>query len=247
MSKRSVLIIMVLLLLTFSVSSMAHAQDRTPIALGEWIKGTITDENYENKYTFTGKQGQLIMVTMLEGNEGGDLDSFVVLRNLDGDIIGQNDDVPPHHSLVLAELPADGDYVIVATRLGGKDDGDTTGDYQLQVTEFIPISVGAKTNISLVTDEEKDHPYFFVLHPAEDIAVHFSFIGQAQEIYPDIGLFQWIDNEYPPILLQTYGISHINTLTFSADLTAGNFYVLEIEPAPLVESGQSATLAFSTE
>src|SRR5262245_48935276 len=149
MTKRAFITMSLLMVLTFVLPAFAPAQaqdDRTPITLGEWVQGTITAENYQTKYVLTGKKGDVVTVLMVEASNNGNLDAMLVLRTSDGDILAQNDDIPPHHSLVMAELPADGDYVILATRLNGKD-GDTEGDYWIQANIVQPMQTGEKTSL----------------------------------------------------------------------------------------------------
>src|SRR5574337_1217495 len=110
--------ILLTLLSVLGISAVA-AQDKTPIEFGQWVEGTLSDATYEAKYTFSGTKGQIILVEMIPKPGTYDLDPALVLRNSDGDIIGQNDDFSYPLSVVVAELASDDTFTVLATRSGG--------------------------------------------------------------------------------------------------------------------------------
>ncbi len=237
--------VIALMLFVMAISGTVSAQEKMPLAFGEWVSGEITNDHYETKYTFSGKKDQLVTADMVADPDANSLDAFLVLRTSDGDILGQNDNVLNGGSLVVARLPADGDYTVLATRYNGKD-GDTEGKYWIRLDEVQPLTVGMKTTVSFTTDDEKRFPTFYVLTPENNESLKFGFNEASASRYPQIGLFKWVDNNYPEILMWAEYTSNVSNLAFSANLEADTFYVLMLDPVPVFYGNQdTATLAFS--
>ncbi|HEX3050901.1 MAG TPA: PPC domain-containing protein, partial [Aggregatilineaceae bacterium] len=102
--------------------------------------GTISDENYEDRWTFTGAQGDQISIIMSRNvDELGGLDGYLILEGPDGSKLVEADDsegsVMP--AIENYELPADGIYTIVATRFGFEN-GFSTGEYSLSLSSGEP-------------------------------------------------------------------------------------------------------------
>jgi hypothetical protein len=235
---------LVVLVLVLAISGVAAAQDKIPLELGTWVKGEVTNDQYETKYTFSGTQGQLIMGAMMPEFDTGVPDPYLILRNSDGDIIAQNDDIYGPYALVVGELPADDTYTVVATRSRGAN-GEGEGGFWLEVSEVQPLTVGDKTTVSIVSDDEKSFPHFFVLHPDTTGIVKFGFDEASNGRYPVIALMRWYDDGYPDLLLTADNINGIDNLAFSAELQADTFYILEIDPIYFYGGDDTAVLAFT--
>lgn len=122
----------------------ALGRDALPIDYSQPQEGSIDAAVPVAAYRFQGNAGETVTVTM--ARTGGDLDSYVYLLNGEGHVLnednnsgGQNGDAQ-----VTYPLPADGDYVVVATRVG-QENGTTSGSYRLtltsdQVTEAQPTT-----------------------------------------------------------------------------------------------------------
>ena len=119
---------------TFSQTGLfALGRDALPIEYNQQQEGSIDAAVPVAAYRFQGSAGETVTATM--SRTGGDLDSYLYLLNGDGDVLnednnsgGQNGDAE-----VTYPLPADGDYVIVATRVG-QQSGTTSGSYHLLLT-----------------------------------------------------------------------------------------------------------------
>ncbi len=112
-------------------------EEATPIAYGETVRGTITDSAYQAAYRFRGQRGDVVHIEMhavgeAEGAFG--LDTSLFLMNAEGEILEANDDAPGMgtDSALTFTLPADGDYIIVATRFLERD-GFESGAYTLSL------------------------------------------------------------------------------------------------------------------
>lgn len=113
---------------------------RLPITPNVPVQGALTLDNAFDVYSFDGTAGQIVTVTMARA-PGSILDTNVFLLSEVGIQIANNDDAPPGSfvgatdrttdSLITGfTLPADGEYLIVASRFGTLF-GGTTGAYQL--------------------------------------------------------------------------------------------------------------------
>lgn len=112
-----------------------------PLEYGDTVRGEITNREDDQIWTFTGSEGDVVTITMIAAADDFSLDTRLYLYTLegfdDGDVaIAQNDDamnpeVTGLNSQIEAfELPDDGEYIIVATRLG-----NGTGEYTLTLEE----------------------------------------------------------------------------------------------------------------
>lgn len=108
----------------------ALAQDGQTIEYGQTVTGEITDESFEIPYVFTGSAGDLIVIEMSVADMLGDLDSpVVVLLDPESNELGSGNDLMG--KIVFAiELPANGQYTILATRTDGSE-GDSVGEFIL--------------------------------------------------------------------------------------------------------------------
>jgi len=88
--------------------------------------GQLHSGEYYNAYTFHGRAGQRLDVTM----QSSDFDTYLMVRG--HGVREDNDDATPgdtHHSHLVVTLPQDGDYLISATSYAS----GMTGRYQLAV------------------------------------------------------------------------------------------------------------------
>jgi hypothetical protein len=112
-------------------SRVANAE---PIAVGRPIAGGIDATNTFNVYTFQARTGDSVRIT--QRATGGTLDPYLYLLNSNGVQIAVNDDINPgidRNAQITQVIPADGGYVIIATRFGGRY-GGTNGTYELSIT-----------------------------------------------------------------------------------------------------------------
>jgi hypothetical protein len=104
-----------------------------PLAVGETLQGNINQENAFDVYAFDGQQGQTVTIAM--NADSPSLDPKLFLIGPNGVEVAQNDDVRPNevrNSLITAELPASGQYIIIATRYAIQF-GGTQGTYRLSL------------------------------------------------------------------------------------------------------------------
>ncbi len=114
---------------------------------GDVVNGVIDDDVVSRAYTFTGTAGDSVRITM-EAAAGSSLDCYLELQDASGAVVDANDDITPgevRNSQIVTELPADGQYTILASRYVGPDETPTSGTYTLsleRVDEQAIISAG---------------------------------------------------------------------------------------------------------
>lgn len=103
---------------------------------GEPALDAITPDNKFDVYFFQGLAGQVVNIAM--NNTSGTLDPTLYLVGPLGNLVAENDDAVAGENTnsLIADftLPADGQYIIIATHYGALY-GGTTGTYQLTLTQ----------------------------------------------------------------------------------------------------------------
>ncbi len=103
-----------------------------PIANGETLPGRINNDMPGNRFNFMAREGEVITIEMRVIN--GTLDPLLVLLDINGNEIAQNDDDPELGGRDSAirdfVIPVDGRYTIIATRFQ-RDVGRTVGQFEI--------------------------------------------------------------------------------------------------------------------
>lgn len=110
------------------------AGDAAPITPGDAVQGIIDDETFQHVYRFEGQAGDTVSVQMEGTGTALDeiLEPYLVLLDEDGNRIAESTDYAYESSTLLESitLPADGLYLIVATRFL-EADGLSAGPFRL--------------------------------------------------------------------------------------------------------------------
>jgi hypothetical protein len=138
---------------------------------GDSVQGTITNELFEQIYTFEGRANDEVTISM--SATSGDLDPLLVLLNPDGEKLTENDDAggSTNSRIERFRLRGDGVHTIIATRFE-REDGDTTGDYELM------LEVGAPDNRRVVMLDEQVEGEIDNAQPA----IAYRFDGEADQV-----------------------------------------------------------------
>ncbi len=121
-----------------AVNVAAGTRDAGPIIYGQTVTGEINDKTFIDVYTFDGKAGDVITITMTPG-DGSPIDPYIDLLGVKGMRLAANDDakakdLPPKSAQIKSyRLPIDTTYTIRATRYG-RETTTTTGTYSLTLT-----------------------------------------------------------------------------------------------------------------
>ena len=134
-----------LTLIDSSAAPAPVADGPRTLSYGEAADGVIDDERVSQFYAFNGQAGDRVRITM-EATAGSDLDCYVELQDENGAVIGANDDIDPgvvRDSRIVANLPADGTYTVIASRYVGPDAPTTSGEYRItldRVDDSAPLN-----------------------------------------------------------------------------------------------------------
>lgn len=103
------------------------------IDIGDIVTGEVTGERYEQYYRFTGRQNDVITISMIRSGSAS-LDPALVLANAALQEIASNDDSfgTQNSTIESFTLPADGAYYIIATRYQ-RAGGTTSGGFMLEL------------------------------------------------------------------------------------------------------------------
>jgi hypothetical protein len=106
-----------------------------PLADSIPVNGTITEAIPVQRWTYIGRAGDTLTVTMIATS--GDLDSLLILTAPDGSFVASNDDaidatLGVNAQMVQVRLPVDGTYTLAAGRWSG------AGDYALTLINTSP-------------------------------------------------------------------------------------------------------------
>lgn len=209
------------------VGSTAAQEAPVPLTLDEFVEGTLTETDFEDTYTFAGEAGQLILIEMLPKPGTFDIDGYLSLADADGNVLAENDDFNFPLALVVAELPAGGDYTIRATR-SGFSAGSTVGEYILRARAVEPLAAGTTVEATITSDLEADLPSLFVLRPAESGPVRLIFRQTVGDLYAALRVSRWQNNSFSADLANLENTRRVAEAALTVELEAGGFYILSI-------------------
>ncbi len=120
-----------------SLDFQGDLENAVTLVAGAPATGSITQDNKFDVYVFNGQAGDTYSIAL--NNTSGNLDPSLYLIGPAGDQVAANDDAVPGentNSLISNfALPADGQYIIIATHFGARY-GGTTGTYSLTLTKL---------------------------------------------------------------------------------------------------------------
>lgn len=113
-----------------------------PIVYGDIVTGTITNENYEARYTFEATEGDLVSIVMRATNREEGLDGYLTILAPNGAQLVVNDDINSLQGydpgVVNFPIPQTGTYTIIASRFNGVA-GTSAGSFELSLSLGTPV------------------------------------------------------------------------------------------------------------
>jgi hypothetical protein len=105
------------------------------LTYGETVTGRITKDAFRTVYTFQGRKGDIVDITLSRTN--GTLDPVLILLDEQNTLIGRDDDGGAGYdaAIMSQQLPRDGIYFLIVTRFG-QEHGLTTGGYSLTLSHI---------------------------------------------------------------------------------------------------------------
>lgn len=102
---------------------------RTQVRYAQQVLGRLSDAAPVDRLAFEGQRGDVIGITTRATS--GDLDLVLRLEREDGSLLASNDDADGANAALSGiELPEDGRYVVVLTRVGARTAG-SAGNYEM--------------------------------------------------------------------------------------------------------------------
>ena len=182
--KRTIIIMLLIvaaLPLTVSAQDDTPAQAETNIAYGDTASGEVSNRTFETLFFFEGSAGDVVQIEMIAA-ENADLDAYLYLTTLENEIIAQNDDYFNLNSRIVARLPADRVYQIVATR-NGQRTGRGQGAFQLRLNQVRTVEPGVTQEGRAVYGET---PPSHVFVPDAAGVYSLSFNNVRGDFYPSV-------------------------------------------------------------
>ncbi len=137
--------ILVVVLILSIAPTFVHAQG-SKLTYGQTAKGRITNENFRIVYSFDGRQGDVVDITL--SRTEGSLDPLLILTDDQNNLITRDDDSAPGYdaAILSQQLPHDGTYFVIVTRFG-QERGLTTGGYALTLSHVGATTSGSGTEL----------------------------------------------------------------------------------------------------
>lgn len=149
---------------------VVNAQDTaTPLEFGELVEGEITNEQFEVRYSFAGRSGDIIVIEMRAVDTLGDLDEpAILLLDEKGSIVDDTLDTSSfNRAILVTTLPDTATYTVIASRKGGRS-GESVGEYTLEMILPRIIRNGDKVNDS-ATNDGRTRYYVLMLEEAASL------------------------------------------------------------------------------
>lgn len=202
--------------------------DGTELVSGAMVQGTITDEAYEQNYTFEGKANSPVVITMMgKDGDNGLQEPAIVLSDASGNKLVASANVEQaigtkQTQIIAALLPADGVYMITATRKNARS-GNAEGDYVLKLDS--PANLNSTPSDS-ASDNNGLWKWYQVRENKPFTVNYHHFAG---DFYPEVRVFT---------LSKDSALQEIGRLT-GDQLTRGQIGSYGAEPVYLVAVGKT--------
>jgi hypothetical protein len=191
MKRLSMIAPIVFVSLLWVAMPLVAQREETAIAYGETVSGEITNRNFDALYTFSGEADDIVLIQMTR-DESADFDPYLYLTTPDNQILAQNDDYYNLDSRIIARLPADGDYVIVATRRGERS-GSGQGGFQVSLETVRAASPGTTLEGRAVYSEA---PPTHVLYPGESGVFTIRYNHVRGDYFPGLVISKVTEGSY---------------------------------------------------
>jgi hypothetical protein len=215
----------------FMVGGPVLAQGGT-LEYGQEVEGELTADALEATYTFNGTAGDIVLIEMRPPAGSFDLDPTIMLSDASGNVLAVNDDFSFPNAVILAELPDDGKYAVLAGRSGGET-GTSIGPYVLRVSKVEPLTAGSSVEATIYSDFEKSSSSLFVLHPTENGPVEITFSQPISDLYGSLELREWLTDDAGTTIMSFDDSAKVTSATFNVELEGNRFYVLIVDKALL--------------
>jgi hypothetical protein len=186
--KRALLFISILALFCVFAPTLAQ-DDANTIEYGQTVTGEITNRNFEIEYRFVGAAGDVILAEMSDPQEySGPLDSpGIILLDAKYNVISSVDGYGGSVQF-FAELPASGDYSILATRADGRA-GTSLGEFNLTLSKLPVLEPGEAISGKIPADTTD----FYAVVTDKPFTVAYERLTRG--LYPEMNISTLYNNQ----------------------------------------------------
>ena len=150
------------------------------------VSGAITDHHWYDYFTFNATAGQLISVTMYK-QSGSTVNPYLIMYDPSGAEVGgswsayaRDDDDGASNNAALRQwlVPADGAYLIMATRYNQSDINQPEGAYTLNVACNTPQTLACNETVNgVITDQDFIDRYTFAANSGAAVRVEMTALS----------------------------------------------------------------------
>lgn len=214
---------LVFLILIVPIAIVAQEAENL-LTYGDVAESHIDNQNFERLYTFEGSAGDIIMITMTRPDPNDDLDPQLFLATEDNQLLISNDDTYSRDSRIIYQLPDDGTYLIVASRLSGRF-GTDEGSFTITLDKLDSLELGVTSEGSIESLGIPSVDVFIVETPGEYLIQYRHIRG---DYYPAMVVNKLVPNSsYPEEVARVDGQALASgTVTLSLETDA--IYVISL-------------------
>jgi hypothetical protein len=220
--------------MALSDSGAVHAQGGgTTLPLNEWVEGSVSPTEFEIPYTFSATAGELILIEMYDNAADYSVDPKLILSDSSGTQLAEDDDTVGLGAVIVFEVPADGEYSLLATTAFGAD-GTDEGTYIIRASQVTPLEVGSTIETTIYAEDSENVPVVSVIRPEADVTLAFSFTQEPSDLYVSLSLeAEPVDEfDFGNTVFELSETSGLSGATLNAPLTAGETYLFVVQKAP---------------
>lgn len=203
----------------------AQAQGRlTPLEYGSTTPGEISNVNFEQIYTFEGQADDVVIIE-LKRSEVATFDPYLYLTTLQNELIASNDDYLNLDSRIVARLPVDGTYQIIATRTGGRT-GSGEGAYRLSLNKAQANAINTTIEGRAVPGEASP-VHVFIPETAGIYTITYRMVSG--NYFPSLKLQQIVENNNYMEEIGLIGGRTLHGGSLTMEFELGIIYVMSVE------------------
>lgn len=230
---RYLLGIVILISLISSGSTPTRAAgDVTPIKYGDTVSGEITNSTSQFAYKFTGKKGDVAILLMQAPSSESATNGLIPairVQDADGKSLADTNSaqtvlyIPVPGAQVAADLPADGDYTVIATHLRS----DTNvGKFTLTLIQAPVLEAGKAVNGTVKATQNDAFFAFYAIRSSNPIGI--TYVRKSGDYGPEVSL-QAVENESGIFVPQAHLTGDQLELGSLAIKGGGKLYLVTLE------------------
>ena len=220
------------------------AQDAAKLKYGDTAQGEVSDETFEVQFKFSGKKGDLVAAQMrpIRDKDYKTVSSVVLILDAKNKVLIDTSKIfgaSGGSSLAIAELKADGDYTIIATRYNGRS-GDSSGKFNLDLMKVPALGLGKAVTGTATREGASHSSALYSIVSKDDFAL--TFTKTDGDLNPELSVYELQDAGE----LKRVGVaSGSSVLAMTLAIAGGNStYLVSIDDADGFYADDKSTANF---